>query len=91
MFATRLVEGEADAVPAVSTLTGPAFLRYVGRHPALLMVPGTGGVPDTGQGVLMYASIEQFQPVMVKPATSSRSDISQARYRVLLASVSLRR
>src|SRR3990172_11747090 len=91
MLATRLFEGEPDAVPAVTSLTRPALLRNVGRHLALLMVPATGGVTGTGQGVRMSASSEQFHPVMVNPATSSSRDISQARDRVLFSAVWLSR
>src|SRR3972149_2822335 len=91
MFATRLLEGEAYAVATVSTLAGSAFLRYVGRHRALLVVPPAGGGGGTCQGVRMSASSEQFHPVIVKPATSSSRDISQARYRVLFSAVWLSR
>src|SRR3972149_2217367 len=91
MLAPRLFEGEADAVPAVTSLTRPALLRNVGRHLALLMVPAAGGATGTGQGVRMSASSEQFHPVMVKPATSSSRDISHARYSVLFSAVWLSR
>jgi hypothetical protein len=53
MFATRLIEGESDAVRAVSSGTRPAHLRFVDAHCASWWWPALGEVPATGQGVLM--------------------------------------
>jgi len=78
MFATSLIEGETDAVLALSSATRPARLRYVGTHFSSWWWPALGGEPATGQGVLIYASTEQFHPVMVKPMTSSSRAISHA-------------
>src|SRR3990170_4244080 len=91
MLATRLFEGEPDAVPAVTSLTRPALLRNVGRHLALLMVPATGGVTGTGQGVRMSASSEQFHPVMVNPATWASGAFPEGRYGVFFSAVWLGR
>jgi len=55
-----------------------SFGTYAGMSP-----PSPAGrpasVPAPQSGVRTYASSEQFQPVMVKPETSSSRLISQAR------------